>query len=144
MAPISPHKEIRRLRDELRASRQREAGLEAQLLARGVRPVQISAWMEGLRPQGVALVMALAAVHPGGLDVYALNDVVPRQDHAADRDPKIVNVIIHHVRTELGKDVIEAVWGRGYRLSDEMAARVQAPVPSADPTDNQFPGVLGR
>jgi len=144
MSPISPHKENRRLRADLRAAEARVAGLVAHLRALGAEPFAVAEWTEDLRPQGVALVSALAAAHPRALDVHALDVAIPRQDHAADRDPRIVNVLIHHVRAELGRDVIENIWGRGYRLSDAMAARVKNPAALENSEDSQSPGVPGR
>lgn len=125
MPPISPFKEIRRLQEQLKIAEARVTGLESQLRAMDVKPIEIAEWMVPLRPQGVAVVMALSTAYPNLLDAPTLNRIVPRGHHSLDRHHAIIQAIIHHIRTEIGKDAILTVWGRGFRLSDEFAAVVK-------------------
>lgn len=47
---------------------------------------------------------------------------------AADGDgphPKIISVILHHIRSKIGKDAVESLYGHGYRVTSETAKRLR-------------------
>lgn len=71
-------------------------------------------WMRGLCRQERALVGALLAVSPRVIGAEDLLDLLPGHDHVADRGLKLVALIVHKVRKQLGASVIQNVRGEGY------------------------------
>ena len=125
-APIRPRQRIEFLEERLKEARAQIEVLIAQLRAADMPALPVAPWMSSLRGQEIALIAALNAAHPRALDIYALDEALPRQDHAADRSVKGVHVAIHGVRKKLGSHVIDTVRGRGWRLSDAFAADLKA------------------
>ena len=98
--------------------------LAAQLRSVDLVAIKVAPWMVDLRTQEIALIAALRAAYPRVLDVYALDEAMPRQDRAADRSVKSVHVAIHGIRKKLGAGVISTIRGHGWRLSDDFAAAI--------------------
>lgn len=130
LKPERPGERIAFLEARLQEAHAQIDLLVAQLRAVNLEAIRIAPWMMNLRAQEIALVAALRAAYPRVLDIYALDEAMPRQDRAADRSVKSVHVAIHGIRKKLGSEVISTVRGHGWRLSDEFAARV-APAGSA-------------
>lgn len=85
-----------------------------------------------LTPTAAGLLLALydasgALVSFGALDL-AMGSGRKRDE---DRRTESVRVIASTVRRALGKRSVMSVWGRGYRLSEEAAARIKAVLPPA-------------
>lgn len=86
---------------------------------------------ESLDPYGLAglnltrqqetLFAALRAAHPKLLSKTALEAVLPPLDHARDRSPNHVSVVICKIKRK-HPGSIENVWGRGFRISDAWLA----------------------
>ena len=98
--------------------------LVAQLRAVDLVAIKVAPWMVDLRAQEIALIAALRAAYPRILDIYALDEAMPRQDRAVDRSVKSVHVAIHSIRKKLGPGVIATIRGHGWRLSDDFAAKI--------------------
>ena len=124
--PERPRERIAFLEAKLREAEAQIGILLAQLRALNLEGIQIAPWMADLRAQEIALIAALRAAYPRVLDIYALDEAMPRQDRAADRSIKCVHVAIHGARKKLGFDAITTVRGHGWRLSDEFAARMNS------------------
>jgi DNA-binding response OmpR family regulator len=58
---------------------------------------------------------ALIGAWPRTLDAFQIDEILPHQDHAADRDLKLVATIVSSVRRKLGHEAIETIRGEGYR-----------------------------
>jgi DNA-binding response OmpR family regulator len=78
-----------------------------------------------MRKSSARLVMALYRVAPRLLSVWQLDRIV-EATQSEDRDPKIINVMIHFARRGMGADAIKNVWGQGYRLTPHGIALVDA------------------
>jgi DNA-binding response OmpR family regulator len=74
--------------------------------------------------QPVELLLALYRAKGSVVSVYQLLERIPSPNDK-DRDAKIVSVWVYFARALLGKDIIDNVWGRGYRLSDTGMQRVK-------------------
>lgn len=111
---------------EIASLRTQVAALRAQLQTLGFEPIEVEhPDLARLTRQQAALVGALLAVHPRGMDWFDIDEAVPHHDHAKDRDLRWVAVQVSKIKTALeDKTIIENVWGRGYRLSDAFAARL--------------------
>lgn len=116
---------VRELQDELGKARAQIDVLLTQLRAVHIEAIEVAPWMVGLRPQEIAIIAALKGAFPRLLDVYSLDEALPRLDDVADRTLSGVHVVIHGIRRKLGADVIETVRGFGWRLSAEFAARLK-------------------
>lgn len=116
---------LRELEDELGKARAQIDVLLTQLRAVHIEAIEVAPWMVGLRPQEIAIIAALKGAFPRLLDVYSLDEALPRLDDVADRTLSGVHVVIHGIRRKLGAEVIETVRGFGWRLSVEFAARLK-------------------
>ncbi len=114
------------MEERLKEARAQIDVLVTQLRVAEMPALAVAPWMASLRGQEIALIAALNAAHPRALDIYALDEALPRQDHAADRSVKGVHVAIHGVRKKLGAHVIDTVRGHGWRLSDTFVADLKA------------------
>lgn len=110
---------VRDLRREIIALR---AALAAQgaKLENGV--VQRADWAVGLRPQQIALCLALKTAYPAPVEKWELLEALP--GYADDRGIKLVAIVVFQTRATLGKAAIENVHGVGYRLSPEGYAKI--------------------
>lgn len=81
---------------------------------------QLPGWAERLTPREAALVGALLHCYPRTLSRYELDDLIPKNDRAKDRDLKTIDAFASNARRKLGRDVIENDWGRGFRCSAEF------------------------
>jgi DNA-binding response OmpR family regulator len=63
-----------------------------------------------------ALYHILAKAYPKALSKEAIEEALPKKDHAHERYFKIVDVTICHLRKAIGHDAIETIWGKGVRL----------------------------
>lgn len=90
--------------------------------------------------RGCAATMVLALYRAGGKPLskwQSLQAVPPKAVGEDERDPKIVDVWVWQARQCLGAEIIENVWGRGYRLSAfgmDLVGRLLgeiAPIPEA-------------
>ena len=73
------------------------------------------------------LVLALRAAGQRGLTYQQLDDALPQVRGAeGERQLKVLTVWAHYARKALGFDAVETIWGRGFRLSPQGAARVDA------------------
>ena len=75
----------------------------------------------GLTMQETSLIEILAQAYPRAVDKYVIEENLLSYDHCRDRDVRIVNVLVCKVRAKLrkriGMELIENVFGRGYKLS---------------------------
>ena len=73
------------------------------------------------------LVLALRAAGQRGLTYQQLDDALPQVRGAeGERQLKVFSVWAHYARKALGFDAVETIWGRGFRISPQGAARVDA------------------
>lgn len=113
----------------------------AALRARIAELEQRVAWLEGelglavddadltavriamnLGPTAARFGLILAKAHPRIVQKWVLEEsmsLFSRKD-----DSEAMKVHIHRLRRALGPHSVTAVWGTGYRLSDEAAARI--------------------
>ena len=66
-----------------------------------------------------ALLTRLISAKPRAVDRYALEAAIPARDHAADRNVKIVDVLLCKLRKKLGRQVIETLPGIGWRINPQ-------------------------
>jgi len=52
--------------------------------------------------------------------MYVIEERLPGNDHAADRDVHIVRTIVHGLRRRIGKDAVLSVRGVGYQLARKL------------------------
>ena len=110
-----------------RALEAENAILRGALSAQGVElQVGPPAWAVDLRKQEAELVGVLLRAHPLAVDRYDIEERLSGRDHAAERDVKLADVLVCHVRRKLGAASIETVRGTGYRLADVTARRLLA------------------
>ena len=77
------------------------------------------------RSSPAAVVLTLYRAHGRILSKHQLMEALPpRAGGDDDRIPKIVDVWVCRARIGIGRDSIENVWGRGYRLTPVGMARV--------------------
>lgn len=77
----------------------------------------------------VSCAKMLATLYGAGGNVvskWQLMDATSDLSFEDERDSSIVKVWITHIRSALGFDAIENVWGKGYRLSPSGMAKVSA------------------
>lgn len=118
---MTASEKIAALEAALRSAEVRCAVLAAKLRALGEEPSEeFPMWAERLTPTEAALMGALLQAYPRRLDRWTLDAIVPKRDHAEDRDIKGIDVFVHHVRKKLGKDAIRNDWGLGYRCSPDF------------------------
>lgn len=73
------------------------------------------------------LISALYLAKGRPLTTLQLMEAMPPRDFGEDeRLPKIVTVYVCYARKHLGRGIIETIWGKGYRLTDEGVAMVDA------------------
>jgi len=122
---MRPKTEIARLKARI-------AVLEGQLAATGLEPLgkaegaEPPTWAAPLTRQQRTLMGALIAAWPRPLDAFQIDEMLPHQDHAADRDLKLAASIVNAVRRKLGREAIETVWGEGYRAGRAFVPRARA------------------
>lgn len=86
------------------------------------------------RAGAAQLVLALYAARGRVMSRLQLMEAMPPKAGGEDeRDPQIVQVRVCLARKGLGHDLIENVWGRGYRLSEVGMERVAAIISLAAP-----------
>jgi len=73
------------------------------------------------------LVLALRAAGQRGLTYQQLDEALPQtRGPDGERQLKVLTVWACHARKALGSDAIQTIWGRGFRISPQGAARVDA------------------
>lgn len=108
----------RRLRKDLQAAQRTIAILRSQLEELDIEPIDAApAWTDQLSIQEATFVHVLLRVHPHALDKVQIYNRLPHQDHVKEGDLKLCDVLACKIRKKLGKEVIETIWGRGYRIS---------------------------
>jgi DNA-binding response OmpR family regulator len=78
-------------------------------------------------PPSIATIAVMLYQRPGR--VFSLSEIenaMPRQDHARDRSPQIVNVRICQLRKRIGRDAIGNKHGAGYYLTEVGVTRLAA------------------
>lgn len=80
----------------------------------------------GLQPMSTRIVLALWKVRGDVIGRWRLEELI--RGDGEDCSEGLLKVHISRVRKRLGKDAVDNVWGRGYRLSDEALGRVDAAV----------------
>ena len=114
-----------------RALEAENAILRGALSAQGVELVaEPPTWAAGLRKQEAEMVGVLLRAHPLALDRYDIEARLPGRDHAAERDVRLVDVLVCTVRRKLGAAAIQTVRGTGYRLADDTASCLLASLSS--------------
>lgn len=78
----------------------------------------------GLQPMGVRILLALWKARGGVVSVWRLEELIRGMD--GDCSENLIRVHICRMRSGIGRDAVENVWGRGYRLSGEAINRVDA------------------
>lgn len=70
--------------------------------------------------RGEASVLAtLIAADGRYVDRYRLEAAIPARDHSVDRNVKIVDVLLTGLRKKLGRNVVETMYGLGWRIGPE-------------------------
>jgi DNA-binding response OmpR family regulator len=77
----------------------------------------------GVRPSAARLIRALFNAKGRPVTRWQLLEQIPGNE---DRNLKIIDVYVCHLRKVFGREGIENIWGQGYRLSGEAALRVGA------------------
>lgn len=116
------------LRRELADAAAENAALKAQLALPECSPYMPPAWAAGLTVNETTLMAALVEAYPRVLSQVDLDAIIPAHDHAVERDLKCVDVLVCKVRKKMGRDVIENLWGRGYRCSETFHAEAKGRV----------------
>lgn len=78
----------------------------------------------GSRGLVVGFVMALHRANGRTLAPWTLLDAMPSPTGNQDRTQELVKSVACFARKALGRDAIETVWGRGYRLSPAAMVRI--------------------
>lgn len=78
------------------------------------------------RPQIAQVIVALYAAKGKVKSKWQLLEAIPSPRGNEDRDPKLLDVLVCRARHSFGRDTIETVWGRGYRLTPVGLARIAA------------------
>lgn len=78
----------------------------------------------GLQPMGVRILLALWKARGGVVSVWRLEEMIRGMD--GDCSENLIRVHISRLRSGIGRDAVENVWGRGYRLTGEAINRVDA------------------
>jgi DNA-binding response OmpR family regulator len=122
-----PSERILELERQLSEAQARIVALESlcRLNELELAPV-LPQWTTALSGSELGAMLAMFRAFPQPLDAYALDEVVPRYDHVAERDVRGMSVLIHKLRKKIGADAVVNVWGRGYTLSDAFHARLKA------------------
>lgn len=101
------------------------------------------------RPRVAAMLLALYRAHGRPVSkVRMLEEIPPKAGGEDDRDPKMVDVWVCQARAALGFNVIETVWGNGYRLSSyglDLVGRYLgeiSPIPAAQALEDRSPEEL--
>ena len=68
-----------------------------------------------------SVLLALLSARPRTIDRYNLEAAIPARDHARDRNVRIVDVLVCRLRKKIGREVIETVPGRGWRIAPSWA-----------------------
>lgn len=74
----------------------------------------------------VDMLAALYAAKGKVLNKWQLLDATTSPSGKDDRDVKIVDIWVCHLRRNLGRDTIATAWGRGYSLTETGMAKVAA------------------
>lgn len=113
--------QVAEMERDLEALRAENAALKGQLIAGGLLAIELAPWMDGLTPPQIALMTALVGAYPRILSRDDIEErVLPKRDHGAVRDPKIVDVQVCNIRKVLGKPAVENVFGVGFRCGAEF------------------------
>ena len=112
----SMHQTKRDLIERIRVLENKLAELGALNDAESPDPYGLAALK--LTRQEETLFVALRRAHPKLLSKTALEAVLPKLDHARDRSPNHVSVVICKINRKL-PGAIENVWGRGFRIADD-------------------------
>lgn len=113
--------ELERVRDYLtNRCNHLERELSAALGA-GARRVK-----HGLTPQASELVEYLRRAYPAPRSPSLILEALTPRDHAQERDISAIAVRVKSIREKCGVDCIDTVRNRGYRLSDDFAAKLKA------------------
>lgn len=73
-----------------------------------------------------AMLMALRSGGGKPMPLWKLVEFIPSVNGSEDRHPKLVHVLICRIRKKLGRDAVDNVWGKGYRISDVGSKRIDA------------------
>lgn len=122
MKPSERIAELERVRDHLTTRCHRLERELAAALAAGERRAK-----HGLTAQEAELVEFLRRAHPAPRPPSEILEALTPLDHARERDLKAVPVRVGSIRRKCGLDCIETVRHRGYRLSDDFAAKLRVP-----------------
>jgi DNA-binding response OmpR family regulator len=99
--------------------RQLELDLAFYRGATDAEPVQDEAVRKlGLTHNEGLLYAALMGARPRVVSIGSLEDAVPPRDHVEERSANLMHVVVAKIRRKIGKDAIECVWGRGFRIAD--------------------------
>jgi DNA-binding response OmpR family regulator len=94
----------------------------AQLDAQELEKVEIRPeWAERLTITEWRLVGLLVGAFPRAVCSYALEENLPRQDHARERETKTLSVYVCKIRSKLGRAAIETVRAEGFRAGPQLA-----------------------
>lgn len=70
-----------------------------------------------LTPGEAAVLLKLAGAKGRVVDRLTIEAAVPARDHVADRNPKIVDVLICRLRKKIGPGVVQTVERMGWRIN---------------------------
>ena len=107
--------------------RERIAWLESELGLR-VDPGKAETVRRALKvtPQAASILLALFQAGGQMVSRAMLDDAMPAVRRDPDFSTNVVDVMVCKARKRLGRDAIENVWGRGYRMTPDGLARVGA------------------
>jgi len=101
--------------------------LSLRLEAEGGEVAEVELMVRHRLTRGEAsLLLALLAARPRAIDRYNLEAAIPSRDHARDRDVRIVDVLLCRLRRKIGREVIETIPGRGWRISPDWNSPASA------------------
>jgi DNA-binding response OmpR family regulator len=91
--------------------------LEAMLVAKDIEPVPEVFTVVGLTRHEITIIEILLHAYPKSVNVYAIEEGLPKKDHVKERDIRIVNVYISKIRRKLGRDIIICTKEQNYRIN---------------------------
>lgn len=115
---MRPKQEIERLRGEVERLQAMLSLANSRLRSQGLGQVtHVEPWAIGLTQQQASAMQSLITAYPRCLDMFDLDDAVPHNDHAADRNVQaMAKTLVFTLRKKLGATAIETR-GKGYRAS---------------------------
>lgn len=88
----------------------------------------------GLQDGAVRALLALYAAKGRPLAKYQILEAIPAQRGHDDRDPKLADVWVNHIRRATSHGVVNTLWGHGHSISPAGVALVDKALSDAGVT----------